>query len=98
MAASDAEIDGSGFAVGACFVAVKMLEYHEKLSAGVTPATNEFFTYYFVLTGFHLLHVIIGLVVLLVLTGLSRKPAPPPARIKFFEGARASGTWSTCCG
>ncbi len=79
-------LTAAGFAVGACFVAVKMLEYHEKLSAGVTPATNEFFTYYFVLTGFHLLHVIIGLVVLLVLTGLSRKPAPPPARIKFFEG------------
>lgn len=76
----------AGFAVGSCFVAVKVFEYHEKLAAGLTPTSNEFFTYYFVLTGFHLLHVIIGLAVLLVLTGLSRKPAPSPARIKFFEG------------
>src|ERR1700736_1015162 len=54
----------AGAAVGSCFVVVKVIEYHEKVTAGLTPSTNEFFMYYFVLTGLHLAHVVIGLIVL----------------------------------
>jgi len=73
-------------AVGSCFVVVKVFEYHEKVAAGLTPSTNEFFMYYFVLTGLHLAHVVIGLIVLTVLSRLARKPAPTPTHIAFFEG------------
>lgn len=76
----------AGAAVGACFVAIKAVEYHEKIAAGITPSTNEFFMWYFVLTGLHLAHVIIGLGVLLVLSTLARKPAPTRTHIAFFEG------------
>jgi nitric oxide reductase NorE protein len=51
---------GSGFAVS------KVLEYSAKIHAGITMLSNEFFTYYFVLTGIHFLHFIVGMVVLLV--------------------------------
>jgi nitric oxide reductase NorE protein len=73
-------------AVGACFVLVKVIEYHEKVAAGLTPSTNEFFMYYFVLTGLHLAHVVIGLIVLTVLSRLARKPSPTRTHIAFFEG------------
>jgi nitric oxide reductase NorE protein len=73
-------------AVGSCFVLIKAFEYHEKIAAGITPSTNEFFMYYFVLTGLHLAHVIVGLGVLLALSRLARKPAPTRTHIAFFEG------------
>jgi nitric oxide reductase NorE protein len=76
----------AGAAVGSCFVVVKVIEYHEKVAAGFTPSTNEFFMYYFVLTGLHLAHVVIGLVVLTVLLRLARKPEPTHTHIAFFEG------------
>jgi len=76
----------AGVGVGACFVVIKVFEYHEKVSAGVTPSTNEFFMYYFVLTGLHLAHVVIGLAVLLVLSMLARKQEPTATHIAFFEG------------
>jgi nitric oxide reductase NorE protein len=75
-----------GVLVGACFVGIKAFEYHEKIAAGITPSTNEFFMYYFVLTGLHLAHVIIGLIVLTVLSTLARKPEPTTTHIAFFEG------------
>jgi nitric oxide reductase NorE protein len=67
-------------------VIVKVFEYHEKISAGITPSTNEFYMYYFVLTGLHLAHVVIGLAVLLALSRLARKPEPSRTHIAFFEG------------
>ena len=76
----------AGVGVGACFVVIKVFEYHEKVAAGITPSTNEFFMYYFVLTGLHLAHVVIGLAVLLVLSTLARKPQPTSTHIAFFEG------------
>lgn len=76
----------AGAAVGSCFVFIKLFEYHEKVSAGITPSTNEFFMYYFVLTGLHLAHVVIGLIVLTVLSTLARKTTPTRTHIAFFEG------------
>ena len=52
-------------ALGLGFVAVKAFEYSGKISAGITLNTNEFFIYYFMFTGIHLLHVLIGLGVLI---------------------------------
>jgi nitric oxide reductase NorE protein len=75
-----------GVAVGSCFVIIKAFEYHEKIAAGITPSTNEFYMYYFVLTGLHLAHVVIGLGVLLALSRIARKPEPTGTQIAFFEG------------
>lgn len=50
----------------AVFAALKAVEYTSEISAGHTPATGTFFTFYFVLTGLHLLHVVVGSALLLV--------------------------------
>lgn len=49
---------------GSGFTLVKFFEWREKLNAGIGLQTNEFFTYYFVFCGIHLLHVLIGIGVL----------------------------------
>ena len=46
---------------GLIFLCVKFVEYREKLSAGINLTTNEFYQYYFAFTGFHMLHVILGI-------------------------------------
>ncbi len=53
-----------GFMCGAGFGIIKILEYSEKIGAGITVDTNTFYLYYYFLTGIHFLHVIIGLFVL----------------------------------
>ena len=55
---------GLAFLCGLGFVCLKIVEYHEKLTAGLDLGTNEFFMFYFMLTGIHLLHVLVGLGVL----------------------------------
>jgi len=55
-------------ACGLGFCAVKILEYSEKFRAGIAINSNDFFMYYFVFTGIHLLHVLIGMGVLIFMT------------------------------
>jgi nitric oxide reductase NorE protein len=56
---------GFAFLCGLGFCGVKAIEYHEKFAAGLDLGTSEFFMFYFMFTGIHLLHVIVGLGVLL---------------------------------
>jgi nitric oxide reductase NorE protein len=58
---------------GAAFLTNKGLEWGGLLSAGHKPATNNFFMYFFVLTGIHAFHLLIGMGVLTTLFILSRK-------------------------
>jgi nitric oxide reductase NorE protein len=59
-----------GCAVG--FVGLKAFEWHHVVANGHQPTTNRFFTYYFMLTGMHLMHVLIGTAVLVALAQTSR--------------------------
>jgi nitric oxide reductase NorE protein len=74
------------FACGLVFIAVKVFEYHERIAAGQTPSENDFYTLYFILTGLHLFHLIIGLGVLTSLWFLARKPELTKHQWAFFEG------------
>ena len=67
-------------AVAACFGVVKTWEYWDKFSAGLSVSTNEFFTFYFALTGIHFVHYVVGMILLGV---LARGPSPygPPAEM-----------------
>lgn len=67
-------------AIAACFGVVKTWEYVEKFSAGISVATNEFFTFYFALTGIHFVHYVVGMILLGV---LAKGPSPygPPAEM-----------------
>ncbi|MBB5161569.1 cytochrome c oxidase subunit 3 [Mycobacterium sp. AZCC_0083] len=57
---------------GVAFVGMKVVEYYTKVNAGVTPGTNYFYLFYYVLTGLHLAHVAIGLGVLVFMWWLAR--------------------------
>jgi len=49
-----------GVLTGCAFVVSKSIEYAEKFAVGITPVTDPFFTWYFTMTGLHLLHVVAG--------------------------------------
>jgi nitric oxide reductase NorE protein len=46
--------------LGALFVASKMIEWSTKVREGFEFTTNEFFWFYYFLTGIHVLHVLLG--------------------------------------
>ena len=48
--------------LGSAFAASKALEYWLKFRAGINPATNSFFSFYFFITIVHFLHVIAGMI------------------------------------
>lgn len=54
----------AAFLCGLGFATVKFFEYREKVLQGLTPVVDEFYSFYYMLTGLHLLHVLIGMVVL----------------------------------
>lgn len=53
-------------ALGVGFMIVKYFEYSAKLETGVDLTTDNFYMFYFCLTGIHLLHVIAGTIILIV--------------------------------
>jgi nitric oxide reductase NorE protein len=55
---------GGAMALGFVFIAVKLAEYIAKAQAGIGLESDTFFTLYFLLTGFHLLHVLLGIIIL----------------------------------
>jgi nitric oxide reductase NorE protein len=68
---------GIALACGAAFLVLKLFEYVPDIVAGATPGTNLFFMFYFLMTGLHLCHVILGLVVLsFVIRSLRRTLSP----------------------
>ena len=55
------------------FITLKGFEWSQLLRAGLDPSTNHFFTYYFAITGLHLLHLCLGLGGLLFLRRVIRR-------------------------
>jgi len=52
--------------LGVAFIAIKLTEYGGEIAAGAGLETSAFFTLYFLLTGFHLMHVLLGIMVLAI--------------------------------
>lgn len=71
---------------GFAFVVVKYFEWGAKFSAGISITTNDFFMYYFVFTGIHLLHLLIGLGVLAYLISRARKGSIDQGGLMLMEG------------
>lgn len=62
--------------VGSAFGISKLVEYSAKFDQGISITTNDFYMYYFALTGAHFLHFLGGVGAILVLiTGGSRQAA-----------------------
>ncbi len=52
-------------ALGALFLGVKSYEYSLKFADNIGPDTNVFYGCYFLMTGFHGVHVLVGVILLL---------------------------------
>jgi nitric oxide reductase NorE protein len=72
---------------GVAFSVLKVIEYSDKIDAGITPQTNQFFMFYFVLTGLHWFHLAIGLAVLGYMYFSARRTALDTKQFAWFEGA-----------
>ncbi len=66
--------------LGSCFLVIKGFEYAAKFSHHILPSTNVFWSCYFVLTGFHALHVLGGIAFNLWVLAYGRSPAAWAAR------------------
>ena len=71
---------------GTAFLVNKGLEWSDLLIHGHRPATNNFFMYFFVLTGIHAFHLLIGMGVLTTLFVFSRKKALSILQLALVEG------------
>jgi len=71
---------------GLVFTGIKVAEYLELIHEGLTPATNSFYMYYFVLTGLHLFHLLLGMGVLAVMWSIARKSTRTVGQRSVFEG------------
>lgn len=70
---------GFGFGV------LKIVEYREKIIHGITLTTNDFYMYYYIFTGIHFFHVLVGLGVLTYLITRARAGACDDATISVYE-------------
>lgn len=62
---------------GVLFVVLKLVEWWAEINNGFTLTHNTFFGFYYMLTGVHLLHVVMGLIILAVVIARTRNgPAP----------------------
>jgi len=85
---------GGAIALGAVFVTVKLVEYQDKIAHGLTTGVNQFFDFYWLLTAFHLFHVLLGM---LVLAYMARKIAKNEAfAAEDFNLRTGSAFWHMC--
>lgn len=61
--------------LGLVFLVSKVFEWYRQIRMGNSFSSNDFFTYYFFLTGIHFVHLLIGFVVLGVVAYQLRSPA-----------------------
>jgi nitric oxide reductase NorE protein len=71
---------------GLIFEGLKAFEYISLASGGHGPGANHFYLYYFILTGLHLLHVLVGIAVLVVLVTQARRAELSATRMAVVEG------------
>ncbi|MFI5720663.1 cytochrome c oxidase subunit 3 family protein [Nocardia sp. NPDC051750] len=64
----------AGAGLGALFIGIKIYEWSAEVAGGYTLAAGEFFTFYYMLTGVHLFHVALGLLILGIVVRELRDP------------------------
>lgn len=78
---------------GFLFLGLKSIEYLDKIDSGLTMGYNTFFSFYWMLTLFHVIHVLVGLV---ILASVLRTMVKNPEKL-ILEDVEASATfWHMC--
>lgn len=72
---------------GVAFIVLKVYEYTALATAGHGPGANDFYLYFFILTGLHLFHVCLGLGALSFVLSQTRRPQLGDTRAALVEGA-----------
>jgi nitric oxide reductase NorE protein len=67
------------------FAVAKATEYVLLINAGHTASTSDFFMYYFVFTGIHLAHLVIGAILMFALSRVVRPETFTERRRRFVE-------------
>jgi nitric oxide reductase NorE protein len=76
---------GGGVGCGILFILLKLFEYSLKIRVGINVTTNDFYMLYFMFTGIHLLHLMIGSGILVSLILLARRSDWSVEHIRYFE-------------
>jgi nitric oxide reductase NorE protein len=76
----------AAMACGLAFIGLKVFEYTSAVSAGHGAGANHFYLYYFILTGLHLFHVCVGMLVLTFLLDQTRRTELSATRMAVVEG------------
>jgi cytochrome c oxidase subunit 3 len=71
--------------LGAGFLANTLYEWNDFASHGHGPALNAYWSLFFVMTGIHGLHVLLGLVAMVFLLGRMRGPAGDPGETNVYQ-------------
>jgi len=50
--------------LGSSFIVIKIIEFSDKFEQGINLSTNTFFMFYILLTAFHFMHVLLGIIIL----------------------------------
>ena len=78
---------------GVLFLIIKGVEYYLKITSGISLSTNTFFSFYWLLTGFHYIHVIVGLVILLVIKRYNQQESTE-SNLEFYSAGATF--WHMC--
>ncbi|MBL4745304.1 MAG: cytochrome c oxidase subunit 3 [Flavobacteriaceae bacterium] len=79
--------------LGCCFLVLKGLEYSLKMEAGLDMNYNLFFTFYWALTFFHVIHVLVGLFILGITTYNLKKN---PEGVELIDVEAGAAFWHMC--
>jgi nitric oxide reductase NorE protein len=74
---------------GVAFIAIKAYEWSTKILQGYTISSNDFFMFYYMLTGVHLFHVSLGLLIL----GITVRELRNPRRQRIFMVESGATYW-----
>lgn len=67
------------------YLALKLFEYNHLIVLGFDLSTNSFYTLYFFITGFHFMHVLLGMIILTYMCIKVRKNTYTPLNCSGFE-------------
>jgi nitric oxide reductase NorE protein len=75
-----------GLLCGLAFSSLKILEYHDKVDHNLVVTTNDFYMWFFALTGYHFYHLIVGMGLLACLVYMTRVSNEcSPQQLRFAE-------------
>jgi len=83
-----------GMLFGLAFMILKSYEFVDKMEHGFDLSYNAFFMYYWLLTGFHFMHVLVGLIILFVLVSNVRKGVY--SKDNFLDVEAGASFWHMC--